>query len=352
MSALTNRLTEKLWQQIKKVYEDNGLKVTAEVNKKVVNFLDVTLDLTTGRHKPYMKPNTTPLYVSSLSNHPPTIIKNIPLEVNRRLCKLSSTEEDFLAVVEPYQAALDKAGYRHQLVYHEPDPDQPPPASRRTRSRKVTWFNPPFSQSISTNIGKKFLDLIDSCFPEGHELKKIINRNTVKVSYSTMPNMAQMLNQHNTKVNSGNNNKHTGGCNGHRGGRQCPVPGNCMAKGVVYGAEITDLATGNKETYTGLTDGTIRDRISRHEGDCRQRDRPGTRLSAHVWELKDKGHTYTITWQILARASSYNPSSGMCRLCLKEKFFIMFAPATASLNKRNEVYNSCRHRASKLLDKT
>ena len=29
VSALTNRLTEKLWQQIKKVYEDNGLKVTA-----------------------------------------------------------------------------------------------------------------------------------------------------------------------------------------------------------------------------------------------------------------------------------------------------------------------------------
>ena len=283
--------------------------MTAEVNKKVVNFLDVTLDLTTGRHKPYMKPNTTPLYVSSLSNHPPTIIKNIPLEVNRRLCKLSSTEEDFLAVVEPYQAALDKAGYRHQLVYHEPDPDQPPPASRRSRSRKVTWFNPPYSQSISTNVGKKFLDLVDSCFPDGHELKKIINRNNVKVSYSTMPNMAQMLNQHNTKVNSGNNSSHTGGCNGQRQGRQCPVPGNCMAKGVVYGAEITHLATGNKETYTGLTDGTIRDRISKHEGDCCQRDRPETRLSAHMWDLKDKGHTYSITWQIMARASSCNPSS-------------------------------------------
>ena len=42
----------------------------------------------------------------------------------------------------------------------------------------------------------------------------------------------------------------------------------------------------------------------------------------------------------------------MCRLCLKEKLFIMFALATASLKKRNEVYNSCRHRASKLLDKT
>ena len=178
VSALTNWLTEKLWQQIKKVYEDNGLKVTAEVNKKIVSFLDVTLDLTTGRHRAYMKPNTIPLYVSSFSNHPPTIIKNIPLEVNRRLCKLSSTRDDFLAVVEPYQLALNNAGYHHQLVYHEPDPAQPSHASRRSRSRKVTWFNPPYSQSISTNVGKKFLDLVDSCFPPGHELRKIINRNT------------------------------------------------------------------------------------------------------------------------------------------------------------------------------
>ena len=91
---------------------------------------------------------------------------------------------------------------------------------------------------------------------------------------------------------------------------------------------ITDFTTSNKETYTGLTDGTIRDRISKHEGDCRKRDQPGTRLSAHVWEVKDKGHTYSITWPILARASSYNPSSRMCRFFLKEKFLIMFAPTT------------------------
>ena len=188
VSALTNRLTEKLWQQIKQVYEDNGLKVTAEVNKKIVNFLDVTLDLTTGRHRPFTKPNTTLLYINSLSNHPPTILKNIPLEVNRRLSKLSSTEEDFLAVVAPYQEALDRAGYNHQLLYQEPDPAAPPPPSRRTRSRKVTWFNPPFSQSISTNIGQKFLNLVDSCFPPDHELRKVVNKNTIKISYSTMPN--------------------------------------------------------------------------------------------------------------------------------------------------------------------
>ena len=144
----------------------------------------------------------------------------------------------------------------------------------------------------------------------------------------------------------------SGGCNGHRGGKQCPVPGNCMAKGVVYGAEVTDTTTGEKETYTGLTDGTLRARIGQHEGNCRHRDQPGTRLSKHVWSLKDKDHPYTITWQILCRAGSYNPSSGICRLCLKEKYLIMYAPATASLNLRSEIYSSCRHRKGKLLDRT
>ena len=87
-------MTEKLWQQIKKVYEDNGLKVTGEANQKIVNFLDVTLNLTTGSYRPYTKPNTTILYINTLSNHPPSIIKNIPLEVNRRLCRLSSSKEE------------------------------------------------------------------------------------------------------------------------------------------------------------------------------------------------------------------------------------------------------------------
>ena len=38
-----------------------------------------------------------------------------------------------------------------------------------------------------------------------------------------------------------------------------------MAKGLVYVAEVTDLNTGEKETNTGLTDGTTRDRISKSE---------------------------------------------------------------------------------------
>ena len=88
----------------------------------------------------------------------------------------------------------------------------------------------------------------------------------------------------------------------------------------------------------------MRDRIAKHEGNCRHRHQPGTRLSSHVWKLKDQGSSYTISWHILSRASNYNPTSRMCRLCLKEKFLIKFAPATVSLNKRSEIFSSCRHR--------
>ena len=46
-------------KDICKIFHDNDLRVTIEVNKKVVNFLDVTLNLNPGQHMPYMKPNNT-----------------------------------------------------------------------------------------------------------------------------------------------------------------------------------------------------------------------------------------------------------------------------------------------------
>ena len=38
-------------------------------------------------------------------------------------------------------------------------------------------------------------------------------------------------------------------------------------------------------------------------------------------------------------------------LCLKEKFYIIFNPAGASLNQRTELFSVCRHRQDMLLEK-
>ena len=88
------------------------------------------------------------MYINS--NHPPTIVKNIPLVFNRRLNKISSSEEVFNTAAVPYQEALDRAGHNHQLTYQPPQPTEP---HRRTRSRQVTWFNPPYSKTVSTKVG-------------------------------------------------------------------------------------------------------------------------------------------------------------------------------------------------------
>ena len=60
---------------------------------------------------------------------------------------------------------------------------------KRSHARRITWFNPPYNQSVKTRTGQRLLRLIDRNFPVGFELHKTFNRSTVKVSYSCMPNM-------------------------------------------------------------------------------------------------------------------------------------------------------------------
>lgn len=60
------------------IFKSFGLKITASINLKSVNFLDVTMNLSTGSHAPYRKPNDEPLYINVNSNHPPSIIKQSP----------------------------------------------------------------------------------------------------------------------------------------------------------------------------------------------------------------------------------------------------------------------------------
>ena len=67
----------------------------------------------------------------------------------------------------------------------------------------------------------------------------------------------------------------------------------------------------------------------------------GTALSTHIWELKDKGIPHELTWSILATASGYNTTTKQCRLC----WFILFKEELATLNRRQEIFSTCRHKA-------
>ena len=58
-------------KEICRIFEQNGLSITTNVNSKTVDFLDITLDLNTGVYKPYMKENDHPLVCESGQQPPP-----------------------------------------------------------------------------------------------------------------------------------------------------------------------------------------------------------------------------------------------------------------------------------------
>ena len=60
------------------------IKIFKEDFNLTMNFLDVTLNLRTGKYQSYNKPDNNPLYINILSNHPPNIIKNLPENISKR----------------------------------------------------------------------------------------------------------------------------------------------------------------------------------------------------------------------------------------------------------------------------
>ena len=112
--------------------------------------------------------------------------------------------------------------------------------------------------NVATNIGHRFLRILDKNFPKGHPLNKIFNRNSVKVSYRCTPNLSQTISAHNSKIlnpKKENNNQKNCNC---RKKENCPVGGQCLTKNVIYQATVNPTQDPDSvETYVGLTGNTF-----------------------------------------------------------------------------------------------
>ena len=82
-------------KNIIKLFKDNGLSITIDMNLKTANFLDCTFELDKGSFHPYKKDNNVLLYINHESNHPPCIKKQLPSTIEKRLSDLSSDIEIF-----------------------------------------------------------------------------------------------------------------------------------------------------------------------------------------------------------------------------------------------------------------
>ena len=100
-----------------------GLKITIITNLKLVNLLDVTFDLCTGKYQPYKKPNNTSTYINVNSKHAPNIIKPLLDSISKRISNTSATKATFNNAASFYNDVLSTSGYKENLIYQK---DQPP----------------------------------------------------------------------------------------------------------------------------------------------------------------------------------------------------------------------------------
>ena len=308
-------MNERIKKEFQKIFQNKGLDIVIQCNQKVVDYLDVTLNLNDGTHRPYRKPGDETKYIHSESDHPPNILKQLPISVEKRISDLSSSEEIFNQAKQYYQNALINSGHDHVLQYKPVTETR-----RRNRKRNITWFNPPFSKTVTTNVGKKFLSLLDKHFPRNHKFRKIFNRNTVKVSYGCMPNVGTIINAHNKKVLDDRITLEREGCN-CRARNSCPLNGECLTKNVVYEATInSNLRNYREKVDLGITKNTFKTRYGNHKTAFNNfKYHKDTELSKEVWRIRGKGEGYNISWRIVRQHPDYNQATKRCALCLNEK---------------------------------
>ena len=261
-----------------------------------------------------------------------------------RISSLSQDEKTFNNAIRPYKEALKNSGYNEELQYNSHTNK-----SRKSRKRKVTWFNPPFSNSVKTKIGKEFFKIVDNNFPPHHRYAKIFNKNTLKLSYSCMPNFKTIIASHNSKLlekhrNQGKVHQHIKSCSCSNK-TKCPLENKCMEKSLVYEATIS-TSTGPFK-YIGISESNFKIRYNNHQNSFRNRKYQNiTELSKKVWELKDNNQGFTISWKKLQGTNPFTPGKKKCNLCVTEKLYIIKHKVKFKeklLNKKSEIISKCRH---------
>ena len=151
-----------------KLFKSFGLSITISANIKSTEFLDTWMDLSTGEYRPFLKANSTPIYIHADSNHPTSVRRQIPNMISQRVSHLSSSETVFNSSKKVYEDALKNSGYKESISYIEKDSKR-----KHKRCRQIIWFNPPFSKDLITNIGKSSFLLLENVFQKEIRWKTI-----------------------------------------------------------------------------------------------------------------------------------------------------------------------------------
>ena len=165
--------------------------------------------------------------------------------------------------------------------------------------------------------------------------------------------MKKTISTHNAKILQQNERDTEKSCN-CRVKNSCPLAGDCQAKNIIYQATVvTAQPNPQTHTYIGLTSTTFKERFANHKKSMKhEKYQTSTSLSQFIWDLKEKDVGFDISWKIIDRAQPFNPITRVCNLCTLEKYYFLYKPNLATINKKEEIHGNCLHKKSKLLENT
>ena len=169
-------------KQQRSTFKDLSLQIhcTIEANIRITNCLDFMLKPNTGKYKLFCQPNGMPRYVFRFSKHSPGCWKDYPQE------STGGWRTSQAAKKLPWRPKTRRMRRWRRMASSKPQYSW---ASKRTskdvngescdancESATFTWVTPPFHHNVATDIGRRFLHLVDHPFPKGRDLHKICNR--------------------------------------------------------------------------------------------------------------------------------------------------------------------------------
>ena len=163
----------------------------------------------------------------------------------------------------------------------------------KNRHRNIIWFNPLFCQLSNINIDKYFLGLINKHLKDDNPLRKIINKNNVKISYSCTNNISKIIDNQKKLINKldwNNNDNLKYSCN-FRIKDEYPLGNKCNLDNIVYQTNISTKENDYKDKASiGMRNFNWKFRYYNHL----QSFKNPTALSRYYWYLIELGLTPII----------------------------------------------------------
>ena len=153
-------------------------------------------------YRPYRKPDNGTRFINAKSDHPPSVLKQIPAAISKRICTSLSNKQIFQNAAPYYDNVLEDSGYKEKVR----------------------------SKLVKKHFSK-------------HRPHKIFNKNNTKVSYSCMVNIEKLVKKcNNNLLRKSDTNKQA--CN-YCTNNSCPLDGKCLPSLILFIQLKFSLATIN-----------------------------------------------------------------------------------------------------------